>query len=343
MKIATTKIGSFINTLPENIKTVLLFGPDQGLVRERAEVLVHGMVGNLSDPFRVAEISANNLRDDPALLFDEASAISFTGERRVVRVRDVTESISKIIIDYCEKTPGEALVIIEAGNLTPRSKIRAIYEKASHGAAIGCYSDEGTTIKEIIIETLDKENLKAAPDTISYLIENLGGDRMVSRSELNKLCLYMEGHTEISMEDAMACVGDSASMVIDDIAFAAASGDLEKLLRFMERALNEGATPISLLRRTSRHFERLHLVGSAIEEGAAAAAAMKLLRPPVFFKHISAFQTHVRLWSTRKLEQALGSLTQAEIHCKTTGFPSEVICNQELLRLAARANLLARR
>ncbi|MBI78269.1 MAG: DNA polymerase III subunit delta, partial [Rhodospirillaceae bacterium] len=72
MKIATTKIGSFINTLPENIKTVLLFGPDQGLVRERAEVLVHGMVGNLSDPFRVAEISANNLRDDPALLFDEA-------------------------------------------------------------------------------------------------------------------------------------------------------------------------------------------------------------------------------------------------------------------------------
>ena len=342
MKIPPRKIPQFLEALPEVIKTILLYGPDQGLVRERADQITKGIVDDVRDPFRVTEIRANNLRDNAALLLDEASAISFTGEKRVIRVRDATDAISKAITDYCEAPSNESLVIFEAGNLAPRSKIRSVFERAETAAAIACYVDEEKTLKDIIIETFDKENYRTSPDAFEYLIENLGGDRMVSRAELEKLCLYMVGKTEISLADAMACVGDSASMTIDDIAFAAASGNIDKLARLMARARNEGAASVAVLRRVARHLERLHIVADAIKRGTPWSSASKLLRPPVFFKQSPAFQMQLKIWPPERLEQAIESITQAEILCKTTGVPADSICDQELLRVAATSQMLAK-
>jgi len=343
MKIPPGKVPQFLVALPQVIKTILLYGPDQGLVRERADQITKGVVDDLRDPFRVTEIRANNLRDNAALLSDEASAISFTGGRRVIRVRDATDVIAHSIADYCEAPSSETLVIVEAGNLTSRSKIRSVFEGAESAAAIACYADEGKTLKNIIIETFGKENLRASPDAVEYLIENLGGDRMVSRAELEKLCIYMAGKTEVSIADAMTCIGDSASMTIDDIAFAAASGHMDKLARLMDRGRDEGATSVTVLRRVARHLERLHLVAGAMNGGMPWTSASKLLKPPVFFKQSPAFQMQLKIWPPGRLEQAIGSLTQAEILCKTTGVPADSICDQELLRVAAMAQMLAKR
>ena len=48
------------------IVAVLLYGPDHGLVRERADRLVSAVAGDANDPFRIAELSADAMKDDTA-------------------------------------------------------------------------------------------------------------------------------------------------------------------------------------------------------------------------------------------------------------------------------------
>mgnify|MGYP001336195359 CR=1 FL=1 len=160
---------------------------------------------------------------------------------------------------------GDALVIIEAGTLTPRSKLRSAFEASKQAAAIPCYSDEGQGLRNIVLETLGQSQIRVSPDAMSYLLENLGSDRMVSRSELEKLRLYMGEETEVTIADAIACVGDSSSMALDDIAFSAASGKIERLTHLLDRGRREGTAAISILRGVGRHFERLHLVSGTID------------------------------------------------------------------------------
>src|SRR5262245_42512192 len=69
------------------LRAILVHGPDEGLVRERGEALARAVCPDLRDPFRVADLGAQTLADDPARLADEAAAIAMTGGRRVVRVR----------------------------------------------------------------------------------------------------------------------------------------------------------------------------------------------------------------------------------------------------------------
>lgn len=167
---------------------------------------------------------------------------------------------------------------------------------------------------------------------------------MVSRSELDKLVLYMgPDGGNVALEDAVTCIGDSASMTLDDLAFAAASGDIDNLTRLIDRARQEGTTAIAILRVMARHFQRLSLAGGLMAEGKAPDGAMKSLRPPVFFKQTGQFRAQCSRWPLNLLESALESIGDAEKACKSTGAPSDMICGQLLLRIAVLAKRTARR
>ncbi|HJS87316.1 MAG TPA: DNA polymerase III subunit delta, partial [Acetobacteraceae bacterium] len=83
MKLDSRRIPAFLRD-PGNIRVVLLYGEDVGMIRERAEALTRAVAGGLDDPFRVAELA----RDEVDRLEVEAASLSLTGGRRVVRVRE---------------------------------------------------------------------------------------------------------------------------------------------------------------------------------------------------------------------------------------------------------------
>jgi len=342
VKIGPGAADRFVAAPPETLRAVLVYGPDSGLVRERAGRVIAATVEDPTDPFRVTELPAEALRDDPARLADEAGALSLGGGRRLVHVRDATDSLTDSFAALLSGPPTEALVLIEAGALGTRSRLRALFEKAEAGAAVACYTDDGRTLQPVIRETLQAAGLRVSNDALAYLIANLGGDRMVSRSELEKLCLYMgpEGG-EVTLSDAAACVGDSAAMTLDDIAFAVGGGNIAGLPRLLDRAYHEGVQAVGVLRAVSRHFMRLHSAACQVEAGKPVDGAMKALRPPVFYKQEDAFRDQVRHWPAARLGDALEALIEAEIDCKTTGLPAAAVCSQSLLRLATLGRRLA--
>ena len=100
MRLTSGRIEPFLarfRTAPDPaIRALLVYGPDQGLVRERATDLARAIVPDLRDPFRVAELSGASLAADPALLADEAQALSLTGGRRVLRVKEAGDAVGGI-------------------------------------------------------------------------------------------------------------------------------------------------------------------------------------------------------------------------------------------------------
>src|SRR5690606_38200317 len=107
----------------------------------------------------------------------------------------------------------------------------------------------------------------------------------ITRGELEKLALYAAGRDEISLADAVAVVGDSAGLSLDDAIFAAAEGDHAAMDRVLARLFLEGVGAVTVLRAAARHLLRLQYLASQVERGVPAAQAIERLRPPVFFKN----------------------------------------------------------
>ena len=337
MKITGQRVAGFLERPDPRIGCVLVYGPDRGLARERADMLARGVVEDTRDPFLVVELSGAALRSDPARLADEAAALAFTGGRRVVRVTDATDGVTSVFKDFLAESRDGTFVIVEAGELASRSSLRRLFEGAKSAAIIPCYADDARSLAGVIVETLERHGLSAPGDVIAYLADHLGADRMMTRNELEKVALYKGGPGSLTLHDVMACVGDGAATSLDAVAFAAASGDGPVLDRALRRAFTEGISAIAVLRAAARHFLRLHLASGLAAQGRTLDQAMAALKPRVIFTVAERFRSQLRRWPATRLARALQILTEAELECKSTGRPPEVICGRALMRIAQAA------
>lgn len=344
MKITGAKIEGFLRAPDPTARAILVFGPDEGLVRERALRLAKFSVDDLNDPFRVVEMTGSDLKADPARLADEAASMAFGGGSRVVRIRQASDQCAPACKSYLDlDTPAEAMVVIDAGDLPPRSKLRKMFETAKNAVSIACYADDMRSLPDVIRETLARHELTADRDAMSLLVQSLGADRSVTRGELAKLALYMGSPGQISEADVRACVGDNAASGIDDVIYSAAGGDTQKLETALTRVMADGTNPVQLMRAAERHFQRLHMARGHMTQGMSADQATKSLRPPIMFKLADAFKMQLSLWPEAKLSRAFTILTQAEIDCKTTGLPAVAVCGRALLTIAQAAKSGMRR
>ena len=334
MKLPAARVEGFLRRPDPEIRAVLLYGPDAGLVRERADVLGRMISPDLRDPFQVADLTGPALAADPARLFDEAAQISLMGGRRLVRVREIGDAQSTVFGRFLAAPPGDGLVVAEAGDLPSRGPLRRLFDDAPCGVAIGCYPDGARELAGVIRESLAAHRIAASRDAIEFLAAHLGGDRMLTRAELEKLALYAGDGGRVELDDARLAIAGSAALSLDDAVLAAAEGDAAALDRALSRVFQEGEAPVSVIRATLRHLQRLHVLSARIAAGEPVDAALRGARPPVFFKQQDSFRRQLSRWREADLRRQLDRLGEAEAQLKTTGIPAETACRAALLALA---------
>lgn len=343
MKVTARQVSALLQRPGSKLRAALMYGPDQGLVRERADRMAGAIVEDLTDPFRVSDLSAANIKENPARLLDEAAALSMTSGTRIVRVRGANDTQTPLFNALFETEQPLSLVIAEAGELRPRSPLRILFEECDNAVAIGCYLDDTSGIDNLIRDTCQTHNLTITPDARRYLVNNLGSDRLVSRSELNKLVLYLGQSRQITEPDVSAVVGDNGEATMNGFALAVAEGDHCQVTRALARLAHEGVTSVQALRGAQHHLHRLHLIAIRVASGESIARAVSSLRPPVHFTARSAVQRQALAWSDIQLRRAMSLLLDAEIDCKSGGNLSTVIANMAFLRVANAAQRLKTR
>lgn len=153
-------------------RVILLHGEDTGLIRERAQDATRKIAGSTDDPFRVSVLD----KETHDRLEEEATALSLMGGRRVVRVRDASDSLLKAVSHVLEQ-PTDTVVILESPSLPSRSKLRALLEKRPDCASVGCYPEEGRTLEATITQMLAAHTVRIEPDALHWLMGRLGADR----------------------------------------------------------------------------------------------------------------------------------------------------------------------
>src|SRR6202142_3530567 len=120
---------------------ILLYGPDAGLVGERANALLASAVADPTDPFSLVRLDGDELSAEPSRLVDEAMTIPLFGGRRAIRVRAGSRSFASGLATLAETPVKDCRIVIEAGELRPESPLRKACERANAAVAIGSSSD----------------------------------------------------------------------------------------------------------------------------------------------------------------------------------------------------------
>lgn len=336
MKIPARQIDAFVKSPDKAVRAVLVYGPDSGLMKERAQAIGRSVVADLNDPFNVSALSGPQLVDDPARLNDEAFAMSMMGGDRLIRIEDASDKLAPQLKAYLQNPNPQALIVLEGDDLGPRSALRKLCEEAQNAAAVPCYVEDERDMQRFIQDTLQAQNLRIERDAAQWLAANITGNRQRARSEVEKLAVYKGADSSaITLKDAMESCGSAGAQNLDDLVYAVAGRQSDRAMAVYELLLEEGVNFIVVLRALQNHFRRLHLTKSLMEDGQSADAAVKSLRPPVFFKYEQPFRAQAQSWSLGAVSRVLEKLNELEAQCKQTGAPTDTLCAQAVLGISA--------
>ncbi|WP_427453280.1 DNA polymerase III subunit delta [Litorimonas sp. WD9-15] len=346
MKITGARQARFLQSPPPDVIGVLLFGPDRGRVKSRAQALATVMVPDADPTFGATLITADDLTGDPAKLSDEMSAMSLLGGGRLVRLRLDHErqaaAISKLIKSFdTEPDRAEAKLIIEAGDMTTRSAIRKAVEASKHFAAIGCYAANANDLRDQIKDSLKAHSIDITPEALENWLPLLEGDHALATGEIEKMALYKgygksEGEV-VTLTDIQAVAAGGQSASIDSIVTDALTGDVDAMDANFRRAVAGKVSPIGILFGLQRQLMRLTEASILMDAGQPKGQAMRALRPPVFAMQERVFSRQLDIWGLRMLRRSLFECQQAERAAKTAGAPVDSIVSRLLLALSGYA------
>jgi DNA polymerase-3 subunit delta len=316
---------------------VLLYGPDAGLVRERADALIASAVDDINDPFSMVRLDGDDLAAEPSRLVDEAMTVPLFGGRRAIRVKAGSRSFASGVETLAQTPPVDCRVVIEAGELRPDAPLRKACERAKGAVAIACYPDTERDLAKLIDDEFRVASLRLAPDARAKLMASLGGDRQASRNEVRKLTLYAHGSREVTLDDVMAVISDASDLKIDPIVDGAFAGNPALVESEFAKAMTAGTYPGVILSAAQRHAASLHKASLAMDEGASASAAAESGFPRLHFSRKGTVETALRNFNATRLRQVIDQLATAALDTRKNAALAASIAQRALMAIAVNA------
>jgi DNA polymerase-3 subunit delta len=331
------EIDSFLARPDPGRPIILLFGPDAGLVRERAEALLASAVDDPNDPFSLVRLDGDELSAEPSRLVDEALTIPLFGGRRAIRVRAGSRNFAGGIDALAETPLKDCRIVIEAGELRPESPLRKACERAKTAVAIACYPDTERDLAKLIDDELKLSSLRIASDARAVLMSLLGGDRQASRNELRKLTLYAHGKGEVTLDDVMAVVADASELKIDPIVDGAFAGNPAAVETEFAKAMVAGTYPGVIISAAQRQAAWLHKSALAIAEGTPSSVVLDGGFPRLHFSRKTNVEIALRNFDATRLTLVIDQLATAALEMRKQATLAAVIAQRALLSIAVNA------
>jgi len=333
-EVKSHEFDGFLKRKPLPVRLFLIYGPDRGLVSERASALAAVSGVDLDDAFSVVKLDANDIGTHPGRLIDEMNAIGLFGGDRLVWIRNAgpEKGVSDGLDILAGMPAGSSTLIIEAGDLKKGAALRKAAESSSQAVAIPCYSDDGRALQTLIDQELSAEGLRISPAARQRLVETIGGDRLASRNEVRKLALYCQGKDLIEEQDVEDIVGDASAISTDDAIDAILKGDRDSFMHAIQKIVSSKTPVFLVLQGCMRQFQLLELMRAEMDEKRAPAAqAMATLGRHLHFRRKPIVENALKTWTGAAIRRETQRLQAAILQSRQRPALEDTIAMQTML------------
>lgn len=343
MKAQKHQIDALAGEIKNSFQGALVFGYDESMIQEYAKKIARLIVADLKDDFCVREITTSQIKENPSLVLDELNALSLMGGRRLVWIKNATESMGSMIDDVLQQVKTNNFLLITAEALSKSASLRVVCENHPKMLAVVCYADEANDIRLLIQNTLSQNGYQITPDGISAFLESVGQSRGITLSELDKLMTYQKNDKLITADIVHQVIDNSSTFSFDSLCFAISAGHHANAIAFYNKLLESGETPVSIVRKLLNYFNKMMLGVHVLQQKKSMDEALKKVLTPAQFKLKPTMTKQLTCWHKTALSEILKQLLEAEKSTKTSGLPAELIVSRLITSLTARAQKIQRR
>jgi len=307
----------------DHTKFYLLYGENEGYKNQVIkDILVVDFKNNIS---RYEENEVINNFDS---FVTQITNKSFFEEKKIIIISRVTDKINKYFEDIIGRNVDNMRIILNAGILDKKSKLRVNFEKNENLICIPFYSDNGITLNKLANNFFREKKISISQETINLLVERCKGDRENLKNELIKVEIYSKNKKNVTSQEIIKLTNLAENYSHSELAECCLSKNLKKVVHILNENNYSAVDSVAILRIMLTKTKRLLKLKETLKDKNNIDNIISNYKPPIFWKDKEIVKQQMKHWSLKSTNELIFKLNEVEfIVKKQTSNSINILCD----------------
>ena len=299
-----------LKKIPENTIFYLLYGKNEGL---KSECINEILKKNDSKIFNYDEIQ---IKDKIESFYENVLSDSLFERNKIILINRASDKIFEIIQDLIERNIKNIKIIINAGVLETRSKLRSLFEKNKNLICVPTYPDNNNTLRELASDFFRKENISISPQNINLIVDKCNEDRHNLKNEIGKIKNFAKNKKKISTEEILKLINLTENYGFSQLIDNSLAKNKNKIIDILNDN-NYGAEDCILILRTFlSKAKKILKLSIKLEQNRDINKTINEAKPPIFWKDKEIVKVQLQKWKPQRIEKLISKINDIELRVK---------------------------
>ena len=295
----------------------LFYGENEGLKNNLLKEKFENLTKNI---FRYDE---SEILKDKESFFNSLVSGSFFENEKLIIISRITDKIKDFIEEIIEKEIKEIKIVLNAGLLEKKSKLRNFFEKDNNTICTAFYPDTHQTLISITANFFKKNKVAISQQTLNLIVERSRGDRHNLNNELCKIENYMLNKKSISNDEVQILTNLAENYNVSDLIDNCLAKNKLRTVNILNENNYSIEDCILIIRTLLNKSKRLYKIMVFCENNNNNVdTAISSIRPPVFWKEKEIVKQQVRKWTLNNVEKLIFEISEVELLIKKNSINS---------------------
>ena len=288
----------------------LLYGKNDGLKSECIDKILNKSIG------KVYNYDEKQIKDEIETFYENILSGSLFEDSKIIIINRATDKIYEIIQDLINRNIHNIKIIINAGTLETRSKIRSLFEKQKDLICIPTYQDNNDTLSKLATIFFRDEKISISQQNINLIIEKCNGDRGFLRNELDKIKNYTRGKKKLSSKEILKLINLSENFEFSELIDNCLAKNKNKMINILNENNFNTEDCIIILRTFLSKAKRILKLAIEFEKNNDINKTINSAKPPIFWKEKNIVKIQLNKWKPEKIKKLIDSINNIELETK---------------------------
>ena len=314
-----------LNKIPDQSTFYLLYGKNEGLKTDCINQILEKNDG------KVFNYDEKQINDETETFYENILSGSLFESNKVIIINRASDKIFEIIQDLINRNTTNITIIINAGQLETRSKLRSLFEKNKDLVCIPTYPDNNDTLSKLTAIFFKKENIPISQQNINIIVDKCNGDRHNLNNELNKIKNYTLSKKKISSQEILRLINLSENFEISELIDNCLAQNKNKIINILNENNYSAEDSIIILRTFLSKTKRILKLAIELEKNKDINKTINSAKPPIFWKDKEIVKVQLNKWKTKKIKELIKNINNIELEIKKNYNNSIIIITNFIL------------
>ncbi len=288
----------------------LLYGKNEGLKSECINEIINKDIG------KIYNYDEKQIKDEIETFYENILSGSLFENKKIIIINRASDKIHEIIQDLINRNINNVKVIINAGILETKSKIRSLFEKQKDLICIPTYPDNSDTLSKLATNYFRNEKISISQQNINLIIEKCNGDRSYLKIEMDKIKNYAKYKKKISSEEILKLVNLSENFGLSELIDNCLAKNKNKIMNIINENNYNSEDSITILRTFLSKAKRILKLAIEFEKNKDINKTINSAKPPIFWKDKDIVKIQLNKWKPDKIKKLIKNINNIELETK---------------------------